>query len=221
MSRWLALACVVGCGDNKTVTVCPPSLVFLDRGGGHYEPAAHDDPATNRSALIDIPRDLPAWSSTTRDWGSVIECVRYHLGQFHAQVTDIDPGDTPHYKIVFTPRYWGELPCTTYAVPDGCGRTNRIGFVFGDTPSTATGDCRAALAAVGQLAADLSFNASSCEDVVTPPGQDCGDQALAFLDEPLPCVDSAFVRAPCRCGGIDENTYQAMTTAFASCGSDN
>jgi hypothetical protein len=212
MRRSVLLA-FLGCGGSSE-HVCPPTTVFLDRDGGHYQPAAHDDASTNGSVIIDTPRDLPAWPSAAADWDAVAACVHDALTPLGADVTTTDPGMTPHYELVFTTSYWGGSAGMTSAVPDGCGRAHRIGFVFGDALPTVPRACQIAVIALGEMAADLSLD-DNCADFLNP-AIDCTPDR-AFIDATATCVDTADQPAACRCGGTTQNTFVAMSAAFLRC----
>jgi hypothetical protein len=199
--------------------VCPPTTVFLARDGGHYEPGVDDDTALNLSVIIDEPRDVPPWPSSAPDWAAMTACIRDALAPVGAEVTEIDPGAmTAHYEIVFTTSYWGGSAGITSAVPDRCGRTHRIAFVFGDALATATRGCQVALIALGEMAADLSLD-DNCADFLNP-AIDCVPDRF-FVDGTANCVDNSDQPIACRCGGTTQNTFQALTAAFAPCGSAN
>jgi hypothetical protein len=217
MARWLQLVCLVGCGGSAE-HMCPPTTVFLDRDGGHYEPAADDDPAINGSVIVDQARDLPGWPSAAASWDAVTSCIRDALAPVGAEVTEVDPGATPHYEIVFTTSYWAGSGGETSVVPSNCGHAHRIAFVFGDALPTAPRACQIALIALGEMAADLSLD-DNCADFLNP-AIDCVPDRF-FVDGAANCVDISDQPTACRCGGTTQNTFQAMTAAFAPCGSQN
>src|SRR3954467_15791729 len=104
--RWdfVAFAAALGaCGSDDTPTdiTCRQAIVYLDHGGGVFAPGGHDNAATNVSVLLDVERTLPAWPND--DWADLVTCMQEHLLALpRITVTDVDPGMTPHTKIVFT-----------------------------------------------------------------------------------------------------------------------
>jgi hypothetical protein len=212
--RWVGLACVLGCGGSAPPPSCPPSVVFLERAGGHYEPGRADDAAANLSVILDVARDLPPWPTTAASWDSVVACIRTGLAPFAAEVTEDDPGDAAHYELVFTTSYWGGSAGATSIAPDSCRADHQLGFIFGDALATVPRACQVALIAFGELAANLSLD-DNCADFLNP-AIDCMPMR-SFVDATANCVDAADQPIACRCGGTTQNTFEAMAAAFAPC----
>src|SRR5215813_9686169 len=213
MRRWVGLVSVLGCGSSAPTPSCPPSIVFLERAGGHYEPGRADDATANLSVVVDVARDLPPWPSTAASWDAVAACIRTGLAPFAADVTEIDPGEVPHYELVFTTSYWGGSGGVTSIVPDSC-RPHELAFIFGDALPTVPRACQLALTALGQIAANLSLD-DNCADFMNP-AIDCMPMR-SFVDATANCVDASDQPTPCRCGGTTQNTFAAMDAAFAPC----
>lgn len=216
--RWFFVAfglAASACGsdDGPTDITCRQAILYLDRGGGVFEPGGHDDAITNTSVLVDVERTLPAWPHA--DWADLAACIHDHLLALpRLTVTDVDPGMTPHTTIVFTTAYWAGSTATTMIVPASCRPDHEIEFVFGDAIPTTARACHLALQGFAQMSANLSLG-DDCHDLVNN-SMDCSIDR-SFLDQTVNCVDDAGAPAPCRCGGTTENTYQALTTAFPPC----
>jgi hypothetical protein len=215
---WLVVA-VIGCGSPDVHFVdapqCTPAIVYLDRDGGSYDHGRIDDPAGNLSVLVDAPRTLAAWPGDATNWADVVACVKDALAPFAVQVTDIDPGATPHYELVFTDAYWVDA-AVTHVFPSACKPGNQIELVFGAALATPTRACEVAMSGLAQMAALLGPG-QNCVDF-TSPANDC--DVRAFVDMDMSCVDPATdLPAPCRCDAAQttQNPYQALNALFRPC----
>ena len=215
MRWWLVVA--IACGHTATPPApdaCQPSVVFLDQNGGHYDHGFVDDATANLSVVVAAPLDLPPWPSTAPSWSEVSACIRDGLAPFAVAVTEIDPGTAPHVELVFTTSYWAGPAGTTSIVPNSC-RRDQIGFVFGDAAVDSVRACQIALIALAELVAQLSFD-DNCADFINP-ANDCTPMR-SFVDATATCVDTSDRPTACRCGGgTTQNTFRAMSAAFAPC----
>jgi len=213
--RTLALVALIGCGGHSATTACQPSILYLDRAGGMYDHGATDSAGANRSVLLDGPRQLPGWPRDDAQWAEVVSCIAAALAPFPIDVTEDDPGASPHVELVFTTTYWAEPSATTMIVPDGCGDDHQLEFVFADAlPPTPTPVCQIAIVGYAEMTADLTLD-DNCQDLVNL-AQDCS-QTRSFVDATASCVDDFEQPAACRCGGTTEDTYQAMVAAHPAC----
>jgi len=194
--------------------MCRPAVLYLNRTGGMWDHAAHDDATQNLSILVDTPRTLPAWPKDNTDWGLVVDCIRTALAPFPLTITETDPGATPHTEIVFTTAYWAGSTATTSIIPDSCRPDHEVEFVFGDALATRARACQVALRSYGQMVANLSFG-DRCEDLLNDQ-MDCVPDRT-FVDATATCVDANGQPIACRCGGTTQNSYQAMAAAIPSC----
>jgi hypothetical protein len=212
---WIAVVALAGCGGGdppQADAVCREGVVYLSRGGGMYEGGPVDDPASNRSVLLDAPQLLGAWPNG--DFAEVAACIRAGLAPFALEVTEVDPGpQRPHVEIVFTDRYWAGPVGTTHVVPDGC-LPHRVEFVFGDALPTSARACHIAMLGFAQLTANLSV-AEDCNDFANL-AMDCSP-SRAFVDGEAHCVDALNQPAACRCGGETQNSFRAISQAFPPC----
>jgi hypothetical protein len=75
-------------------------IVYLNRGGITLSPGGNDS-RTNQSSLIQERIVIPPWSASEALWADTLSCVRVMFARFDLQITDIDPGNTPHIEAVF------------------------------------------------------------------------------------------------------------------------
>jgi len=57
----------VACGGEPAIpdAPCEAAVLYLNRTGADYAYAGRDDSSQNVSELIDVPRTLPPWRTTT------------------------------------------------------------------------------------------------------------------------------------------------------------
>ena len=214
MRAVLLLVAACGHSGGSSDAACQPSLLFLDRAGGDYDHGSFDSAAQNRSVLLDGPRTLPAWPRDDAEWATMVSCIRDGLSSFPIEITEADPGTTPHVEIVFTTAYWGD-PAINMVVPASCNPGHQLEFVFSDAlPPTYSRPCQMALIGYAEMTANLSPG-DDCRDILNL-GMDCAP-TRAFLDETSTCVDTSNQPIPCRCGGMTQNVYQALAAAHPAC----
>lgn len=192
--------------------MCTTKILYLDRFGGDYVPASHDDAKRNASVIFDRPRTLPPWPGDDIHWADLTACVRTALAPFNIAVTETDPGDVPHLEIVFTDQHWDD-PAITHLIPSACRPGNEIEVIFGHAFSNPTRACEVAMDGFAEMTALLG-PAENCLDF-TSPAADCG--VRFFQDLEMQCVDASLQPAQCRCGGTTENTYAALAARFPAC----
>ena len=179
-----------------------------------YDQGRFDNAALHQSVLLDGPRTLPPWPRDPQEWNLMTACIRSGLASFPVNVTEQDPGMTPHVEIVFTTAYWGQPAAQTMVVPASC-TAHQLEFVFSDAlPPTYSRPCQMALIGYAEMTANLSTG-DDCKDILNL-GMDCVPERM-FLDETATCVDDFGQPTTCRCGGTTENPYQALAAAHPAC----
>jgi len=76
-----------------------PTIIYLNKNGVTLTPG-NNDSRTNRSSIIDQTTQISAFEGSAAEWNSVIGCVRQLFAPFDVQITDVDPGNVPHYESV-------------------------------------------------------------------------------------------------------------------------
>ncbi|MBI2892639.1 MAG: Ig-like domain-containing protein [Deltaproteobacteria bacterium] len=189
-----------------------PTVLFLNRDGGAYTGAWTDDSVTNQSSILSWDVEMPEYPYGDASWNQVLECMRDLYADFNVEVTDEDPGDTPHVEVVVSghPSDIGMQEGVGGIAPMACQPVpNAIAYAFpetyGDYPQ---GICEAA----GQESAhafglDHEF---LCEDVMTYLF-DC-QVPKSFIDADAPCGE--FSERACSCGGDTQNSYQFLLSVL-------
>lgn len=187
-------------------------LIFLEncKPGGCVYFHGPDNSRTNSSPIVPgAARNLPAFVPPDDFWDELVECVRRAYRPFQVEITDVDPGSTPHLEHVVAghPSDLGLASDIGGISPATCGfLPNSISFTFaelyGSVPSPELRD---------QL----------CWTMVHEIGHQHGldhhadlPDAMTYLDgcEPktLPARDVAcgeYTPRACVCGGASENSY--------------
>jgi len=207
----VALALVAATEAGATATI------FLDRcvGGCTYTPGA-DDSRVDHSSLVSATSAIAAFEWGDGSWNGVVSCVRDAFAPFDASVTDVDPGDAPHFEVavggvsenVGLPSGIGNV------APFTCGVTwNGVGFVFahsiGDDPPTT---CWYAAQVVGSM---LGLDHELLDgEVMSYMG---ATFPKSFRDEVGPCGEGSARN--CFCGGNAQNSYQFLLATLPEAGS--
>jgi len=210
------LLAVAACGGEPAPpdAACAPAVLYLNRTGGAFDRAGHDDAGANLSLLLDGPRTLAPWPKDDTDWQLLLPCIRAALAPFPVTITESDPAPAPHVELVFTTTAWTGSVGTTSFIPASCRPDHEVGFVFGTALPTRARQCHVALRAYAQLIANLSLG-DRCEDILNDQA-DCVPERT-FADVTATCVDDNAQPAPCRCGGTTQNSFQAMSGALRAC----
>jgi MYXO-CTERM domain-containing protein len=87
---------------TATPRIGPGLIIFMNRNGGTYQGGYYEDSRTNTSTLISGTRSIPAFPYDEATWQGVMQCMREIYGPFDVEVTDVDPGSTPHIENVMT-----------------------------------------------------------------------------------------------------------------------
>lgn len=111
-------------------------VVYLNRTGVTVTPGA-SDARVNRSSVTKQPATIPAWNASDELWAETVTCLEAMFAPFDVELTETDPGTTPHIEAVFGgnpsllglgPRVGGAAPLSsTCAVVE-----NAMVFAFTD-----------------------------------------------------------------------------------------
>jgi hypothetical protein len=182
-------------------------VIYMNRNGGTYSPG-NDNSTLNTSIVPSQTSQVAAWSYGDAAWNQLMTCVRLQYARFDVEVTDVDPGNTPHIESVT-----GGTPGQVQ-LPNGIGGvapfTNDCSVVEQGVTFTFAavyqGDLQAICETVAQETAHaLGFDHEFlCADPMTSLGG-CG--AKAFPDTKASCGEDS-ARA-CACGGT-QNSVQGL-----------
>lgn len=191
-----------------------PAVLFLDRcaGGCPIEPGV-DDARADTSSLLAGPATLGEFRHGDAAWSAVLECVRATYAPFAIEVTDIDPGDAPHFeaKVAGEPADIGATGVGGLA-PFTCGVIdNALSFSFANI----YGDVEDLCATVAQESAH-AFGLEHelmCDDPMTYL-TGCGPKRFRDLDAPC----GGYGARACECGGATQNSYRMLLAALGPAG---
>ena len=227
---WLSLACTlvakpahaerprpsVRWADPDRVVVAEPAthrsgVIFLNRcAGGCVLGPGTDDSRVNTSSLLGGTVTISEFRHGDEAWDAVVTCVAGLYEPFGVEVTDVDPGEAPHFEAIVagSPSEIGESEIGGLA-PFACGVIdNAVTYSFANIYGSVLDICET----VAQETAH-SFGLEHeylCEDPMTYL-TGCG--AKAFRDVDAPCGEMA--PRECACGGATQNSYLRLMREFA------
>lgn len=75
-------------------------VIYLNRTGVSVTPGA-SDARINRSSVTKQPATIPPWNPGDEVWAETVSCLEAMFAPFDVELTEIDPGMTPHIEAVF------------------------------------------------------------------------------------------------------------------------
>ncbi len=189
-------------------------VLFLDRcaGGCQVVPGV-DDARSDTSSLLAGAATIAEFSHGDEAWNAVVACVRETYAPFAIEVTDVDPGDAPHFeaKVAGEPSDIGATGIGGLA-PFACGVVdNAITYSFANLYSSAEDLC-ATVAQESAHAFGLEHEVQ-CDDPMTYL-DGCGPKR--FRDLEAHC--GGYGERECECGGAMQNSYQRLVAALGPAG---
>lgn len=184
--------------------------IYLNREGVSLRPGDNDS-RTQTSSIVTTPTEIAGWDIDDDTWGETVACVRGIYAPFAVDVTDEDPGDTPHIEAVFGghPRDVG-LPDNVAGVSPfttDCGVIERsIVFTFTDVlPDEPRTMCEI-------MAQEIAHSYGLDHEMLPSDPMTYLDYAgeRTFQDVDAPCGEYADRRC-----GIDGNTCRATQNSVA------
>jgi hypothetical protein len=195
------------------------AIVYLNRKGGTYRPG-HDDAGANTSSIIARAVTLPAWNVSDASWGRIKGCFEGLVDRWHVEVTDVDPGDVPHYEVVVAGRpadagqpagYAGVAPFSS-----SC-RAMPTAVVFTFAELLASSNRTVCEVAVHEFAHAIGLDHEYlCADPMSYL-HGCGDKS--FQDVAAPCGEGS--PRECLCGGDTQNSVELLDARLGRAGTGN
>jgi MYXO-CTERM domain-containing protein len=190
------------------------TIMFMNRSGGTFTPG-NEDARNNRSSIIEQTSSVAPWNPGDAAWNTIMTCVRAQFAPFDIDVTDVDPGTTPHVESVVAGRP-GDI-----GLPDNVGGVSPFTVNCDVIPNPIVFTFAAALPNDPQLVCEIvaqevshSFGLDHeflCEDPMTYL-TDCG--AKTFQNVSSACGE--YEGRPCRidgqfdCGTETQNSYAML-----------
>ncbi|MBA3457598.1 MAG: hypothetical protein H0T42_31240 [Deltaproteobacteria bacterium] len=75
-------------------------VIYLNRTGVTVTPGA-TDARLDHSSIASQPVTIPAWNPPPQVWADTVACLEAMFAPFGVELTEIDPGQTPHIEAVF------------------------------------------------------------------------------------------------------------------------
>jgi len=183
-----------------------PTIFYVNKSGGTYTPGTNDA-RINRSTIVGTTRQVPAWNVTAAGWQQVMSCMTTMFARWNVVITDVDPGNVPHYELVTAgrPQDIGMQSGVGGVSPFNCGVIpNSIVFTFAAIYGT---DYRSVCETNAQEIVH-SFGADHerlCQDPMTYL-TGCGNKS--FQNVAAPCGE--YSNRACQCGGNTQNSVALL-----------
>lgn len=215
----LGLTLLLACGgDDGSAIVpdaapaCTNATIFLNPNGGAYT-GGPDDATTNTTQILGNPATFGAAGLPSGTWTTLLACIAEKFAPFAVEVTDVDPGATPHLEVVFVP----EAEWSMTGLPSG---VSVVSAFAGDCVPLASpvilynlayddDESLCWLAAQGLATSQGLDHAFHCPDLLSYTSG-CGEKT--FVDMDVPCGENEA--RPCTCGNETQNSYQHLGGVF-------
>ena len=180
------------------------NVMYLNRHGGRFA-GGWDDSSQNRSSILGWSADISPYNGGDRKWQEVLSCTQRLFARFDVDVTDQDPGATPHVEAVVggTPGEAGMGEGVGGVAPmmGDCSPIDRaVVYIFSEALG---GDAQLICEVIGQEVAhayglDHQFLCSDPMTYLEP----CGPKT--FQDTAAQCGE--YSARGCMCGGATQNS---------------
>ncbi len=77
----------------------PPTIVYMNKSGVTLTPGTNDA-RTNRSTIVGQTSTIPPFEGSAAEWSAIMQCVRTIFAPYNMTITDVDPGNVPHFESV-------------------------------------------------------------------------------------------------------------------------
>lgn len=193
-------------------------ILFLNKcTGGCTIYYGNDNSSTNTSGISGGTRNISAYNGGK--WAEIVACVKRIFSPFDVEVTDVDPGNTPHMEAIVggTANQLGMDANTLGVAPFACGYIPRsMSYTFANAfPDfyPAANIPREICATIGQEVAhtwglDHEMLASDPMTYLDYNGE------RSFKDESPRCGE--YSNRNCNCGGSTQNSYQEILGIFGA-----
>jgi hypothetical protein len=188
---------------------CPMISGCSVRGGGT------NDSRTDTSTIADGIRQLGEFAQGDEVWNNVMACVTKTFEPFNITITDVDPGNVPHFENMVGGKATdisdsSGLQNTLGLAPFDCGEiANAIVYTF-DPGGNLSAD-RLCWTSAQEIAHAFGLSHEFLQK--DPLTYLDGDLPKRFRDETAPCGEfEQFQR--CDCGGATQNSYRKIVGLF-------
>jgi hypothetical protein len=183
---------------------CPLGGCIINAGG--------EDSRSDQSSIAGSPRTITRFKQSDAVWTQLMDCMRATYAPFNIAITDVDPGNVPHYEHVVGGNSSTELN------PQLTGAGGVSPFTCGDIPNAMT----FTFDVYGPDPDQLCWTAA--QEVAHSFGleHEINDKdPLTYLSGPLPkrfqATDTPcgeFEARTCDCGGLIQNSFEYILEMF-------
>ncbi|HEU0032340.1 MAG TPA: Ig-like domain-containing protein [Kofleriaceae bacterium] len=201
----------------RLVTPLEPSsrLIYVKRCGDgtctvHF--GTDDDSRTDTSSIAEGTRTIGAYRQGDAVWNEMMACVRATYAPFNIGVTDVDPGNVPHYEHLVG----GDPSDLRSDLGNGVGGVSP--FTCGEIPNAISytfdvwGPSPLELCYVVAQETAHAFGLEHEMNNLDPLTYLTGPFPKRFQATDTPCGE--FQNRPCDCGGSTQNSYNHIVTMF-------
>ena len=190
------------------------NVIYMNRciGGCVIQPG-FDDSRTNTSSVVAGTHGQTAFISeynkSEEKWQELMTCVRKVYEPFDIIITDVDPGNAPHFETIVAGTD-DEISTEAAGIaPASCGVVNNaITFNFANQAGGVDDLCwTVAQETAHAFGLDHEFD---CEDPMTYLTE-CGFKKT-FQNRDIPCGE--YEARSCSCGGSTQNSFQRILDEF-------
>lgn len=203
-------------GSGNVHEAEPPSrILFLNRckDGCTLSPSGSDDSRSNKSSIVPSTTTISPFPYGDDSWRRVVDCVKSMYRDFDMEITDQDPGSTPHYEAIVAgrPTDLGMNPNVGGVAPFACGVIdNAITFTFAEMLGNSPQRICEVIAQESAHGFGLD-HVLLCEDPMTYTSG-CGTKC--FQNTASDCGEQNARR--CYCGGREQNSWQRLADLFGT-----
>ena len=198
-----------------SATAVSSHIIYLHRcdpAGCTVHYGTVDDSRTSTSSIADGDRTIGEFTQSEQVWQAMLQCVKDTYAAFDVTITDVDPGNVPHFEEIIggTPsQLRNDIPNAGGVAPFNCDEVpNGISFtfdVYGPDPD-------ALCWTVAQETAHtfgLEHEYLQHDPMTYIPG----DLPKRFQWQDAPCGTSSASACQCSSGGT-QNSYKHIYTLF-------
>jgi uncharacterized protein (TIGR03382 family) len=194
---------------KTTLAAGTPWVLYLNKNGGTFTPANTNDSRTNASTIPQQASVIAPWNVPTAGWQQVVDCVKAEFAPFNIQVTDVDPGSTPHIESVIA------------GSPADVQMPNNVGGV-----SPFTVDCQTIPNSIVFTFAQIygTDYQTVCEVAAQEIAHSFGLDHEYLASDPMTYLDynghKTFQNQTSQCGEYSARACGLVTQGYASCRAD-
>jgi hypothetical protein len=199
------------------LTAGPPSrIIYLNnckKTNGCTVYSGQENSLTQHSSIINGTIHLSAFGSSDAVWQQVMTCVKQTYAPFAITVTDVDPGNVPHWETMVAglPTEAGQPNGVAGVSPFSCGViSNSITYAFANVLQ---GDVNQICWTVAQETAH-SFGLDHEYLAPDPMTYLDGSYPKRFQNTNAQCGRNQV--EACMCGGATQNSYKLINQLFGS-----